>query len=51
MSDQDVDGFHIRGLLMNLFHTEWPQLMKLGFLCSLMTPLVKMTRGSEVLSF
>jgi DNA topoisomerase II len=51
MSDQDVDGFHIRGLLMNLFHTEWPQLMRLGFLCSLMTPLVKMTRGQETLSF
>jgi DNA topoisomerase-2 len=51
MSDQDVDGFHIRGLLMNLFHTEWPQLMKLGFLCSLMTPLVKLTRGQETLSF
>jgi DNA topoisomerase-2 len=51
MSDQDVDGFHIRGLLMNLFHTEWPNLMHMGFLCSLMTPLVKMTRGSETLSF
>ena len=51
MSDQDVDGFHIRGLLMNLFHTEWPGLMRIGFLCSLMTPLVKMTRGQEVLSF
>jgi DNA topoisomerase-2 len=51
MSDQDVDGFHIRGLLMNLFHTEWPELMKNGFLCSLMTPLVKMSRGTEVLSF
>jgi DNA topoisomerase II len=51
MSDQDVDGFHIRGLLMNLFHTEWPDLMHMGFLCSLMTPLVKMTRGNEVLSF
>jgi DNA topoisomerase-2 len=51
MSDQDVDGFHIRGLLMNLFHTEWPELMKNGFLCSLMTPLVKMSRGNEVLSF
>ena len=51
MSDQDVDGFHIRGLLMNLFHTEWPALMKLGFLCCLMTPLVKMTRGSEVFCF
>jgi DNA topoisomerase-2 len=51
MSDQDVDGFHIRGLLMNLFHTEWPELMQMGFLCSLMTPLVKMTRGQETLSF
>jgi len=51
MSDQDVDGFHIRGLLMNLFHTEWPHLMKIGFLCCLMTPLVKMTRGNETLCF
>lgn len=51
MSDQDVDGFHIRGLLMNLFHTEWPSLMKQGFICCLMTPLVKLTRGSEVLCF
>jgi DNA topoisomerase II len=51
MSDQDVDGFHIRGLLMNLFHTEWPDLMRLGFLCTLMTPLVKLTRGNETLSF
>ena len=37
MSDQDVDGFHIRGLLMNLFHSEWPSLMKIGFLCCLIT--------------
>jgi DNA topoisomerase-2 len=55
MCDQDVDGFHIRGLLMNLFHAEWPSLMKLNFLCSLMTPLVKLTKGQgnaqEVLSF
>lgn len=51
MSDQDVDGFHIRGLLMNLFHTEWPELMHIGFLCCLMTPLVKLTKGSETLAF
>jgi DNA topoisomerase II len=51
MSDQDVDGFHIRGLLMNLFHTEWPALMQIGFICTIMTPLVKMTKGSEVLCF
>ena len=55
MSDQDVDGFHIRGLLMNLFHTEWPTLMQVGFICTIMTPLVKMTKGTganaEVLCF
>lgn len=51
MSDQDVDGFHIRGLLMNLFHSEWPSLMKLGFICTLMTPLLKATKGSKTLAF
>jgi len=51
MSDQDVDGFHIRGLLMNLFHSEWPSLMRIGFLCCLMTPLLKTTKGQKTLSF
>ena len=51
MADQDLDGAHIKGLLMNLFHTEWPSLMKLGFLCSLMTPLLKATKRNDVLSF
>ena len=51
MADQDHDGSHIKGLLMNLFHTEWPELMKMGFLCSLATPLLKASRRGEVLSF
>ena len=53
MSDQDVDGFHIRGLLMNLFHSEWPSLMRLtgGFICCLITPLLKTTKGSKTLAF
>lgn len=51
MSDQDVDGFHIRGLLMNLFHSEWPSLMRLGFICTLMTPLLKATKGGKTLAF
>ena len=51
MADQDHDGSHIKGLLMNLFHTEWPGLMQMGFLCSLATPLLKATRRSETISF
>jgi DNA topoisomerase II len=51
MADQDLDGAHIKGLLMNLFHTEWPSLMKIGFICSLATPLLKATRRNDTLSF
>ena len=51
MADQDHDGSHIKGLLMNLFHTEWPDLMRLGFLCSLATPLLKASRGRLTVSF
>jgi DNA topoisomerase-2 len=51
MADQDHDGSHIKGLLMNLFHTEWPELMQMGFLCSLATPLLKASRRGEVISF
>jgi DNA topoisomerase-2 len=51
MADQDLDGAHIKGLLMNLFHTEWESLMKIGFICSLATPLLKASKRKDVLSF
>jgi DNA topoisomerase-2 len=51
MADQDHDGSHIKGLLMNLFHTEWPELLQLGFLCSLATPLLKASRRGNSISF
>jgi DNA topoisomerase-2 len=44
MTDQDTDGFHIRGLLFNVFQTLWPSLFKMeGFLTSMRTPIVKVT--------
>ena len=51
MADQDLDGSHIKGLLMNLFHAEWPALMKNGFICSLITPLLKASKKSITMSF
>lgn len=45
MTDQDHDGFHIKGLLMNLFQCMWPSLLDIGFICSMVTPIVKAKRG------
>jgi DNA topoisomerase-2 len=51
MADQDHDGSHIKGLLMNLFHVEWPGLMQTDFLCTLLTPILKASKGKTVYSF
>lgn len=53
MTDQDVDGSHIKGLIFNLFHTLWPSLVKEhpGFLTSMMTPIVKATKGKNTIAF
>ena len=32
MTDQDHDGFHIKGLLINLFHYLWPELLNFDFI-------------------
>lgn len=51
LTDQDVDGSHIAGLLMNLFATMWPSLNQIGFIIRMITPIVKVTKGSQVKSF
>jgi DNA topoisomerase-2 len=49
-TDQDLDGFHIRGLLLNLFDTLWPHVMHTeGSLHTFQTPLVKVFRGGEII--
>eukprot|EP01083_Nonionella_stella_P044897 120777_1 len=46
MTDQDHDGSHIKGLLVNLFHHYWPSLLKKpGFLLEFITPIVVCTRA------
>jgi len=46
MTDQDLDGSHIRGLLINLFHELWHELIAIpGFLTYMATPIVKATKG------
>ena len=48
LTDADVDGSHIRGLLMNFFHTFWPSLLEIdGFLRTMMTPIVKAKKGND----
>jgi DNA topoisomerase II len=42
MSDQDHDGSHIKGLLINFIHCFWPNLLRVpGFLQQFITPIVK----------
>eukprot|EP00041_Stephanoeca_diplocostata_P032247 m.1029066 g.1029066 ORF g.1029066 m.1029066 type:complete len:1509 (-) comp24112_c0_seq1:111-4637(-) len=46
MADQDQDGSHIKGLLINFVHHFWPELLKIpGFLVEFITPIVKATKG------
>jgi DNA topoisomerase-2 len=51
MADQDHDGSHIKGLVMNFFHILWPSLLELGYLCTLLTPLLKASKGSQMVPF
>lgn len=47
LTDQDVDGAHIKGLVINFIHYFWPSLIKVeGFVRSMSTPLLKITRGT-----
>ena len=47
LCDQDLDGFHIKGLTANLFHSHWTELSKLNVLCFMNTPILKAKKGKQ----
>jgi DNA topoisomerase-2 len=51
MTDQDHDGSHIKGLVINFIHNQWPNLLKHGFVEEFITPIVKVSKGNQEKSF
>lgn len=51
MTDSDNDGSHIKGLIMNLFDTYWPELLQIEFLFEFITPIVKIKKGNQIKYF
>ncbi len=52
MTDQDTDGFHIKGLVINYIEHFWPSLTQVpGFLTEFITPLVRCRRQGVVKDF
>lgn len=51
MTDQDLDGSHIKGLLINMFEMYWPELIKRDFIKHMITPIVKASKGKRMIPF
>lgn len=52
MTDQDLDGSHIKGLGINLFQSEWPTLANIPeFIGFMNTPILKAKKGAVELNF
>jgi DNA topoisomerase-2 len=52
LTDQDLDGSHIKGLCINLFQSEWPSLVEIpGFIGFMNTPILKAKKGDAEMNF
>jgi DNA topoisomerase-2 len=52
MTDQDLDGSHIKGLCINLFDSEWSSLTRIpGFIGFMNTPILKARKGQQEIIF
>ena len=52
ITDQDLDGSHIKGLCINLFHSEWSSLVHIpGFLSFMNTPILRAKKAGQVVHF
>ncbi len=52
MTDQDLDGSHIKGLGINMFDSLWESLVKIeGFIGFMNTPIIKAKKGNQELLF
>ncbi|KAH7926207.1 DNA topoisomerase II [Leucogyrophana mollusca] len=52
MTDQDHDGSHIKGLLINFLDHFFPSLLKLpNFLVEFVTPIVRVSKGKQRIDF
>lgn len=51
MTDQDQDGSHIKGLIINFVHNNWPNLLRHNIVEEFITPIVKVFKGKHELPF
>ena len=51
LTDADKDGSHIKGLIMNFIHHFWPELLPMGFIGGMITPIIKAWKGKTIHEF